>query len=92
MIIFLLTVIFNENYHAYQNLEQEAKFWSKQFFKIVTGMLFNLNIYELRKVLIKINVYYIDYDALMYTLLYNQEGMVLLDRIKDAKKHIEFPN
>jgi len=76
--MFILTVTFNENYHEYTDLQNENKFLAKQIFKIVTGVLFWLNVFELRKLILKIKVYSIDYDAVMRSILYQEEGMTLL--------------
>lgn len=55
--MFFLTVVFNENYHNYENLKDEGKFMTKQFFKIITGILFYLNVYELNGLINKSKVF-----------------------------------
>lgn len=66
-------------------MKSENKFYTKQFFKLVTGLLFNLNLYELNKLLKKIKFFDIDKYSFMEKLLYEQEGMVLLDRLSGLK-------
>lgn len=70
IILFFLTVIFNENYHSYEHLHNNAKSVTKQFFKFVAGTLFWLNMYELRTLLIKIKIYSIDYEGITRSILY----------------------
>ena len=88
--MFILTVIFNENFHNSLELKHSSRFVLKQVLKIIVGTLFWMNAFEASQFLRKIKKASVDIDGIMQVLLYSDKRidwrtkwMTITENIKD---------
>ena len=72
-IMFILTVIFNENFHNSLELKHSSRFVLKQVLKIIVGTLFWMNAFEARQFLRKIKKASVNIDGIMQVILYSDK-------------------
>jgi|TARA_B110000285_G_C15037481_1_gene570103 hypothetical protein len=71
--MFILTVIFNENFHNSLELKHSSRFVLKQVLKIIVGTLFWMNAFEARQFLRKIKKASVNIDGIMQVILYSDK-------------------